>query len=370
MQRRDFLISSAALAGAALSEKALGESTALHGPVNKRRIPADNRILELMRVPADQHDLDWLKESLQAALTLELSTLPVYLCGLWSIVIPSGPAYNLIRSVTIEEMLHMGLVSNMLTAIGSTPQIVQGYNERITYPGPLPGGIRPELTVYLAGLTPDYLKDVYMEIEYPDSEPIALALGQIYPTVGAFYTTILEAFQRLSPELELTTTNQLTSPIGLYIIKTLDDVATAITQIKEQGEGTSTSPLVKDFGGDLAHYYKFAEIYHGSTLIQVKGQWQYTGDPIPFPDVYPMAPVPAGGYPDPRAEVVVDLRNFNEQFAIVLSKLDSAWANGSMQDLGMSVAAMFRLRTLARALMQIPLPDKSGVYGPDFRLGC
>jgi hypothetical protein len=319
-----------------------------------------------MQVPVEQRGLVWLREGLQAAVEIEVSTLPPYLCGMWSIVSQRGPAYDLIRSVAIEEMLHLGLVCNMLAAIGATPQIVQGYQQRIAYPGPLPGGVRPELTVYLAGLSLNYLKNVYMEIEYPESGPVVLALGQIYPTIGAFYSAILEAFQRLSPEL--TTRNQLTSPIGVYVIATPCDVERAITQIKEQGEGTSESPLAEDFGGEMAHYYKYAEIFQGRTLIRVDGIWQYAGDPIPFPDVYPMAPIPAGGYQDPPEVVVAGLRAFNDQFATMLNKLDSAWANGSMSDLGMSVSAMFRLRSLARNLMQIPLSDKSGVYGPDFRL--
>jgi hypothetical protein len=376
MQRREFLITSAAAAGAALSDLALGREEltrasrgqAVQGvvPSGERRIPPNNKIVELMQVPVEQRSLDWLRQALQAAVEIELSALPPYLCGMWSIASQRGPAYDLIRSVAIEEMLHMGLACNMLTAIGAAPSIFESYQKRIAYPGPLPGGVRPELTVYLSGLTQSYLKDVFMEIEYPESGPVVLALGQMYPTIGAFYRAILEAFQELSPEL--TTKNQLTSPIGLYVIETLDHVERAITQIKEQGEGTSQSPLAEDFGGELAHYYKYAEIFQGSTLIQVDGVWQYTGDPIPFPDVYPMAPIPDGGYLDPPEDVVAGLRAFNDQFAAVLTNLESAWANGSMSDLAVSVSAMFRLRSLARNLMQIPLPDKSGVYGPDFRL--
>ena len=319
-----------------------------------------------MQVPAERRGLTWLSEALQAAVEIELSALPPYLCGMWSIVTPRGPAYELILSVAIQEMLHMGLACNMLSAIGVAPQILQGYRARIAYPGPLPGGVRPELTVYLAGLTQDYLKDCYMEIEYPEAGPVVLAPGQTYPTIGSFYGAILDAFQTVSPDLS--TKNQLTSPIGVYVVETLDAVERAITEIKEQGEGTSKSPLAKDFDGDVAHYYKFAEIFQGSALVQVDGVWQYAGDPIPFPDVYPMAPIPAGGYQDPPDDVVAALQAFNDQFAAVLTYLDSAWANGSMSDLAASVNAMYRLRTPARALMQIPLPDGSGTYGPYFRL--
>jgi hypothetical protein len=59
-----------------------------------------------------------LKQGLQAAIELELATLPPYLCGLWSIKSQDGPAFNLIESVALEEMLHMGLSCNMLVGIG------------------------------------------------------------------------------------------------------------------------------------------------------------------------------------------------------------------------------------------------------------
>src|SRR5947209_17026527 len=103
---------------------------------------------------AEEHDLSWLHEALQWAVDLEFATIPVYLSGLWSIkpqgpnVEPSGEVYNLINSVVMEEMLHMALVCNMVTAIGGTPEI-----NPTNFPGGLPGGVRPDLTVKLEGLS-------------------------------------------------------------------------------------------------------------------------------------------------------------------------------------------------------------------------
>src|SRR5947207_721668 len=127
----------------------------------------------MMKVNPRDRDLGWLMGSLQAAIELELSTLPPYLCGMWSIKDPSvgspgGVAYQLIDSVVRQEMTHMGLVCNMLTGIGGTPEIAAGYRNNIMYPGNLPGGVRPELTVYLSGLTKPYVHDVFMEIEFPE----------------------------------------------------------------------------------------------------------------------------------------------------------------------------------------------------------
>jgi ferritin-like protein len=327
-----------------------------------------NTIVELMEIPAAQHNLDWLKAGLQAALELELATLPPYLCGLWSIKLQSGPVYDLVKSAVLEEMLHMGLACNMLAAIGGKPGIVGGY-QRIAYPGPLPGGVRPQLTVYLAGLTKDYVRDVYMKIEYPESGPIAMAVGESYPTIGAFYDAILDAFEQLSPQIS--EKNQLTADFrdnSVYMITSVADAKKAITEIKKQGEGTSQTPFAMDPSSEFAHYYKYAEIYHGKALIQVNGKWRYKGDAIPFPEVYPMARVPARGYQRPSDPAKQALQAFDQQFTTVLDYLDSAWATGNQSMLNNAVGAMFALQHLANSLMQIPLPSTRGVYGPDFKL--
>jgi len=177
-------------------------------------------IKQLLAALPDEKDIDWLRRSLQLALEVELSTLPPYLCGLWSIKDKSHPVRKLIRSIVLQEMLHMGLACNMLTAIGGTPQIVDGF-KAIAYPGPLPGGVHPELTVFLASLSKLYIQLVYMVIEYPEGGPIKFAVAETYPTIGKFYDAVLEAFQQLKPNLS--EAKQLTYPglgsdEGLFVI--------------------------------------------------------------------------------------------------------------------------------------------------------
>src|SRR5262245_43311966 len=132
-------------------------------------------IVQLMAQPASQHDIGWLKEALQAAIQLELSTIPPYLCAMWSIKDPAEPVYDTIREIVVEEMLHMGLACNMLTTIGGAPRI-NAPDVVPQYPGPLPGGVRPTVRVALSGLTKDVVRDVFMQIEYPESGPLAAAL--------------------------------------------------------------------------------------------------------------------------------------------------------------------------------------------------
>lgn len=80
-------------------------------------------IFDLMQVPDEEQGIDWLKKSLQAAVKLEFATVPVYLCGMWSIIDQGDPVVDMIRGIVIDGMFHMGLACNMLTSIGGTPEI-------------------------------------------------------------------------------------------------------------------------------------------------------------------------------------------------------------------------------------------------------
>ncbi|MGH3694967.1 MAG: ferritin-like domain-containing protein [Pseudonocardiaceae bacterium] len=323
-----------------------------------------DQIIRLMRVSEDQRGLVWIKDSLQAAIALELSTIPPYLCGLWSIK-NGDEAAELIRGIVIDEMFHMGLVCNMLSGIGGTPDIIAAAP---VYPGPLPGGVRPQLCVYLSGLTRDYVHDVFMEIEMPEHPVASLVAGP--PTIGAFYDALNAAFQAVRPPISMSNqlgprnvgTNNILKPL-----ENLLDVESAIALIKGQGEGNSTSPEAPQSGGEFAHYYKFGEIYHGRELRQVNGKWEFTGDVVPFPDVYPMGVVPAGGWPDPAEHVRDLLRTFNEAYTDILQDLEKAWAEGSNAVLGGSIGKMFALQSAAQELFETPLPGGEGSYGPDFR---
>jgi hypothetical protein len=327
--------------------------------MSRRNIP------ELLQVRAEDHDLPWLKDSLQWAVELEFGTIPVYLSGMWSIKEQSGDAYDLIHGVVLEEMLHMGWACNMLTAIDVTPQITAP-----SYPGPLPGGVQPGFDVYLGGLNKTTVA-MYMQIELPE-HPVAEA-AETFPTIGAFYDAISAAFTALFPSNhQFSTTNQIGDfPIGdetLTVLTSLDDVQNAIATIKEQGEGTSTSPDAPQFGGELAHYYRFGEILNEKKLIEVDGRWQYTGDAVPFPDCYPVAVVPAEGYPGVEA-----VQAFDKDFGTLIGQLQNAWSlpstnpEGGSNALNAAVGTMFALTSDAQTVVAEALPDGSGNYGPDFR---
>jgi ferritin-like protein len=286
---------------------------------------------------------------------------------MWSIQEQSGEVYDLVNSVVLEEMLHMGLACNMLRGIGGSPQITPP-----AYPGPLPGGVRPELEVYLAGLSSDTVQ-MYMQIEMPEHPLGAAAVD--YPTIGAFYDAILAAFQALSPPID--TSGQLGAELSVDVpdppgpsrtveedltpVGSLADVEQAIATIKDQGEGTSLSPDAPEYGGELAHYYRFGEIYHGRQFVPTPEGWQWAGDPVEFPACYPVAKVPAGGYPD-----VPESQAFDQTFSELVGHLENAWGTGGQNDLNQAIGMMFRLYNLAQPLITTALPGGGGNYGPDF----
>ncbi|QMU76519.1 hypothetical protein GXW83_12965 [Streptacidiphilus sp. PB12-B1b] len=317
----------------------------------------------LMAVRADRRDIHWLRTALQAAVELEFATIPPYLCAWWSVRDRTQPAAQLIRRVISDEMYHMGLACNLLAAVGGRPRFTDAVP---AYPGPLPGGVRPGLRVYLSGLTKAYVHDVMMAIELPE-KPLARAAGGP-PTIGAFYTALLDAFHDVQPTLS--PGRQLAAAIGpdrLKPVRTLPEVEQAIENIKEQGEGTSDSPDIPFDPETPAHYYAFGEIYHEHRLRTVDGVREFTGEHIPFPQVRPMGVVPKGGWPNPAPAAERLLRQFDATFTELLRRLESAWTTGDPAQLNAAVGTMRALEAPALGLMAIPLPTGEGVYGPQFR---
>lgn len=318
---------------------------------------------ELVAIPCDQWQMSDLVNGVQVAVELELSTLPPYLCGVWSIDDGgTSEARTLLGGVIQEEMLHMGLMCNMLAGLGGTFDITPPI-----YPGGLPGGVRPDLTVSLTGLTTDQVGNVFMGIELPEDGPITAA--DPGPTIGSFYDCIAAAIEALQPSFD--ETHQLDGiQIGpeegfnvVYKIGSVADALRAIEEIKEQGEGTSQSPDAVDEGGELAHYYRFGELFNGKEFVQgPDGTWSYSGPDVPWPSVFPVVAVPAGGWPDP---VPPEMTEFRAAFASLLTDLQNAFTGKGTFDAAYN--DMVALHNLAGTIVQTPLPGGGGNYLPDFR---
>ena len=336
-------------------------------------------IVELMK--SSTRDLAWLQRALQSAIELELSTLPPYLCGYWCLKdSTSYPAMQL-NNIFFQEMLHLGYACNLLSATGTQPQVLAGY-ERIAYPGPLPGGVVPACDGDLVPCDPDFKVQLGFtsfqaftwmatQIEYPE-DPVPrprLALAvESFPTIGQFYDAILQAFQQNTGSIPYDKTHQLGGPLQLKVIDGLAAATSAIQLIQQQGEGGSKFPFSAP--GVLSHFYAFGELYYLKKYMfnQATQTGDWTGDPIFIPDegVYSMSPVPAGGYAAPPADVT----GFDSCFTQMLKYLESAWSSGGRADLSKAIAIMPNLTTMATALLgkKIQRPDAPGIYGPQFRI--
>ena len=83
---------------------------------------------------------------------------------MYSIRTQNYTAYNLIRSIVMEEMIHMGLAADMLGAIGGTPQIKKLHP---AYPSQgLPGGAEPDVHARMSPLSKIQIRN-FMRVEVP-----------------------------------------------------------------------------------------------------------------------------------------------------------------------------------------------------------
>lgn len=352
------------------------------------------------------HDLH---EHLHAAVQLELAVIPPYLCALYTLRPESNvEASGIIRSVVVEEMLHMVLACNVLNAVGGTPRFA---NEADVprYPAYLPDG-ETRFEVHLEHFSRDAL-DTFLKIEEPSlphtpalfksmaarvpREPVPLKLLQWkYETVGDFYAEIIRGLERLTRELgekKLFTgdpARQVTSEYyyagggAPVVVRDLATARAALEEIVEQGEGEIHS--IYDEDGDLGHFFRFMEIRHDrryepgvlraldtAALDPANGGpgWPLpTGAPlgVEWDAVYPMLRDPRGDdYPE-GSEVRAASDAFDALWSRLLHELERG-VTGDPPVLLNAVATMFQLKYAALELVRNPLPGHPGVHaGPAF----
>jgi hypothetical protein len=332
-----------------------------------------------------------LWQALQVAMELEHSTIPPHLTAYYSIKPGSNvEVARLIYSVVIEEMLHMAQVCNLLVSVGGRPRI--GHPRFVPrYPSPLPGGLRVGLTVRLRRCSIEQIRDVFMPIEEPHLV-IAEVHDEVEPggpvephslTIEWFYGELKRSLKRLAAEGKITFGNagkQLarwpgsegkaeTKELDLRVISGIDAALAAIDMITEQGAGIDpTDPDTE--AGELAHYFKFAEIVAGRRLIATKDGFAYDGAPIPFDPsgVYPMTDDPDIGRLDPSSRAYALSAQFAATYQALLRGLDRTFG-GEPPAIAGAIGTMYSLDVTARQLMQTPSGLGDGTTaGPTFQL--
>lgn len=310
-----------------------------------------------------------LRTRLQQAVELEHATVPAYLYALYSL----KPGMNqeiagLIRSVVMEEMLHMALACNVLNAVGGAPSINhKGFVP--DYPSKLPHHIHPTLVVPLAPFSKDLVKNVFMVIEEPDLTDGPGEDPEHYRhTIGDFYRRIEHLIAKVGPgAFTGDPARQVTEWRGKGRLIAVTDPASAkraLHEIVEQGEGAT--PLdPEDADRELAHYYKFDEIYQGRRLVfQPPAGWQYLGPPVPFDPagVWPMIENPKVETLPADSQVRVRAATFNQTYRALLNALHESF-NGAPGKIDTAIGVMYSLQVQAKYLVQMPA-DPTQPTGP------
>ena len=332
-----------------------------------------------VRAITDARSLKELFPLLQNAIELEHSTIPPYLTALFSFKPNTESAIRtVIHSIVIEEMLHMTIAANILNALDGHPDIS---NPKFVpnYPTQLPMGIGGSLVVGIEKYSLDVVKNVFMEIEEPE-HPIpfrktkGIEEAPTFKTIGEFYLALQAKINELAPEVlpgnpDKQVTSSFFAPELLFPILTRTDASNAIDIIIEQGEGTSTTPVGTD--GELAHYYKFEELYKCQELVpdpHAPHGYSFTGPIIPFDasNVLPLFPNTKANMLPLGSEERRLLEAFNQTYSNLLHGLHHTF-NGHPDQLGSTIGLMFDLRLACQRMAEMPFPGRYGyTLGPSY----
>jgi len=324
-------------------------------------------------VAPEKRDMAWLMEALQSAIALEHATLPLYLSAMFSLQVQGYTVYNLIRGVSMEEMVHMAIACNIVAALGGTPQIAK-LSPQFPSNG-LPGGAEPDLHVVLAKVSKKQIRN-FMRLEVPAFLLDPKYKTETYPTIAKLYAAIRGAIESNADAIRAAmkkggASNQVGDDIGFTTITytegqdPLPQLYDALDEIVLQGEGSPSRTLHADqFEGEESHYAKYAEIYYGRRYSRPQGHVVLTsetekqffeGYPIQPPEVENMLMVPSDGYEaalkaDPNgATVEAAMTVFDQAYTAIMSDLEAMWNGPSDQSwpkFGAAVGAMGDLRVL------------------------
>ncbi|ASU84730.1 hypothetical protein CDO52_19710 [Nocardiopsis gilva YIM 90087] len=150
--------------------------------------------------------IEELFSHLYDASRVEMQSIPMYLYAAYSIETqnssqwaPGVGAFRLIKSVVIEEMLHLALARNLIISIGYGDRIhfsdkgfIPNYPCEMLHRNP-----KDPLTLHLEQLTPQLVKDVFMKFEQPAKKG-APPQSEDYDSLGQFYRAIYDGFLRLA----------------------------------------------------------------------------------------------------------------------------------------------------------------------------
>lgn len=286
---------------------------------------------------------DLVQQHAQAAVSVELYTLPFYLTVMTSIKDPNSPIYTGIFSVAMEEMLHLQLAANLCLALGAPPNFTAPvYGRPIPFLDPKdPEAGHNALINAVLGPFNQQSLETMLDIEAPDElqkrRKDHTTPCYPYQSIGELYDALIAGIGQVGEaQFPWTVTNQIDENSGFFgpqtysmKIATLQDAKTAVAVINEQGEGKAMDPVPKppynesQFPVDascllanepydpptfnvFSHFGRFVAIQSAVTT----GGW----------------PVVYSGVSKPTDPVQTQLKN---DFASLISSLNSLWSTGT-----------------------------------------
>ncbi|BDD04688.1 ferritin-like domain-containing protein [Aureibacter tunicatorum] len=341
---------------------------------------------------------------LEVAIQLEHATIPPYMTALYSIIPECNQeAYNLIRVVLVEEMLHLTLSANILNAIGGKVNLTKkGFCPE--YPTYLPSG-ETDFKVGLEKFSIDAV-ETFLDIERP-SEPhkeegelpglIKNILNRhskcvlpIYKdkdgeekhfySIGDFYSAIADGLEKVAekigeeelfngdPTYQVTPEYYYSGGGDIIPIHNLEDAKNAIRLISEQGEGHNGTIYERE--GELSHYYRFEQLKLGRYYHPGDKPGHPSGEKldIDWNAVYPiLSNAKSEDYPN-NTSVYDANTDFNFTYKNFLKKLNTAFS-GEPSYLLKAVGEMFEIKFKAYQLMRNPIPKNTHLNAaPTFEL--
>lgn len=322
-----------------------------------------------------------LLEWLQIALELELATIPPYMIALLSIKLPANrDAAELIRSVMIEEMLHLALVANVINALDGTPRLdpsaIPKYPLRMNFKGE--AFADRQFDVNLERFSASAI-ETFMKIEQPAPPPkgpdlLSFSLDVPGLTIGEFYGKIRDLLTELDSmaqdKLFVGDRSRQIDPDyywsgggEIVVVTDLQSAIFALDIVISQGEGAwpkPKSPEATGFGEtfDMGHYFRFSEIYYRQRYKREDDpSAPPTGDSldVDFDATFPIA-TNATSVLYPAGSLLAELNtSFNRTYTGIMIQLNEA-VNGTPKTLYTAIMnGMHSLTPIAHAMMKLPL---------------
>ncbi|KAF8690923.1 hypothetical protein AX14_002933 [Amanita brunnescens Koide BX004] len=228
--------------------------------------PVQNPPFNIPREIPGRWTVDAIIPYVKTAMLVELSTIPLYLYTMYTIKNQGAgvDARKKIRAIAQEEMLHLSLAGNLLTALGGSLDL---YQDTIVpkYPGHI---LQDRVEMNLSAADEEQLRFL-QRIEAPAPSP-RLRILDNHESIGKFYGDLIKGLRDL-PEAAFTNCNpnkqfspdEFHFPPGLAIIENRHTAIEKMELITSQGEG----PQV---GDESSHYAILGQLMRRTLPLRKK----------------------------------------------------------------------------------------------------